>query len=113
MNLDFFLIALIAALVAAAPAIAWALMERSRANRAEARAWDLQDAAARVRVMEEQSAKNSAFLQAEAAATIAASSAEPARSRWSYVAAAILSGKAAAASASIAMLSGPPDTARA
>ena len=71
MNLDFFLIALIAALVAAAPAIAWALMERSRANRAEARAWDLQDAAARVRVMEEQSAKNSAFLQAEAAATIA------------------------------------------
>lgn len=71
MNLDFFLVALIAALVAAAPAIAWALMERSRANRAEARAWDLQDAAARVRVMEEQSAKNSAFLQAEAAATIA------------------------------------------
>lgn len=71
MNLDFFLIGLIAALVAAAPAIAWALMERSRANRAEARAWDLQDAAARVRVMEEQSAKNSAFLQAEAAATIA------------------------------------------
>ena len=71
MNLDFFLIALIAALVAAAPAIAWALMERNRANRAEARAWDLQDAAARVRVMEEHSAKNSAFLQAEAAATIA------------------------------------------
>lgn len=71
MNLDFFLIALIAALVAATPAIAWALMERNRANRAEARAWDLQDAAARVRVMEEQSAKNSAFLQAEAAATIA------------------------------------------
>ncbi len=71
MNLDLFLVALIAALVAAAPAIAWALMERSRANRAEARAWDLQDAAARVRVMEEQSAKNSAFLQAEAAATIA------------------------------------------
>ncbi|MBT9473575.1 MAG: DNA recombination protein RmuC, partial [Phenylobacterium sp.] len=71
MNFDFVLIALIAALVAAAPAIAWALMERSRANRAEARAWDLQDAAARVRVMEEQSAKNSAFLQAEAAATIA------------------------------------------
>lgn len=71
MNLDFFLIALVAALVAATPAIAWALMERNRANRAEARAWDLQDAAARVRVMEEQSAKNSAFLQAEAAATIA------------------------------------------
>lgn len=71
MNFDFVLIALIAALVAAAPAIAWALMERARANRAEARSWDLQDAAARVRVMEEQSAKNSAFLQAEAAATIA------------------------------------------
>lgn len=71
MNFDFVLIALIAALVAAAPAIAWALMERGRANRAEARAWDLQDAAARLRMMEEQSAKNSAFLQAEAAATIA------------------------------------------
>ncbi|MDO9431845.1 MAG: DNA recombination protein RmuC [Phenylobacterium sp.] len=71
MNFDFVLIALIAALVAAAPAIAWALMERGRANRAEGRAWDLQDAAARLRMMEEQSAKNSAFLQAEAAATIA------------------------------------------
>ncbi len=71
MNFDFVLIALIAALVAAAPAIAWALMERGRANRAEGRAWDLQDAAARLRMMEEQSAKNSAFLQADAAATIA------------------------------------------
>lgn len=71
MNFDLVLIALIAALVAAAPAIAWAMMERGRANRAEARAWDLQDAAARLRMMEEQSAKNSAFLQAEAAATIA------------------------------------------
>ncbi len=71
MNFDLVLIALIAALVAAAPAIAWAMMERARANRAEARAWDLQDAAARLRMMEEQSAKNSAFLQAEAAATIA------------------------------------------
>jgi DNA recombination protein RmuC len=71
MNFDFVLIALIAALVAAAPAIAWALMERGRANRAEGRAWELQDAAARLRMMEEQSAKNNAFLQAEAAATIA------------------------------------------
>ena len=71
MNLDSVLIALLAALVTAAPALAWALMERNRANRAEARAWDLQDAAARVRIMEEQGAKNAAFLQAEAAATIA------------------------------------------
>ena len=71
MNLDSLLLALLAALLAAIPALAWALMERGRANRAEARAFELQDAAARLRMMEEQEAKNSAFLQAQAAAAIA------------------------------------------
>jgi DNA recombination protein RmuC len=71
MNLDALLLALLAALLAAVPALGWALMERNRANRAEARAFELQDAASRLRVMEEQEAKNAAFLQAQAAAAIA------------------------------------------
>lgn len=71
MNLYAVLLALLAALLAAIPALAWALMERGRANRAEARAFELQDAAARLRLMEEQEAKNAAFLQAQAAAAIA------------------------------------------
>jgi DNA recombination protein RmuC len=71
MNLDSLLLAVLAALLAAIPALAWALMERGRANRAEARAYELQEAAARLRVMEEQEAKNAAFLQAQAAAAIA------------------------------------------
>ncbi len=71
MNLDAVLLALLAALLAAIPALAWAFMERGRANRAEARALVLQDAAARLKVMEEQEAKNAAFLQAQAAAAIA------------------------------------------
>ena len=71
MNLDAILLAVLAALLAAIPALAWALMERGRANRAEARAFELQDAAARLRLLEEQEAKNSAFLQAQAAAAIA------------------------------------------
>ncbi|MET3527021.1 DNA recombination protein RmuC [Phenylobacterium koreense] len=71
MNLDAVLLALLAALLAAIPALAWAFMERGRANRAEARALELQDAAARLRVMEEQEAKNAAFLQSQAAAAIA------------------------------------------
>ena len=58
-------------LLAAGIGFAWALMERSRANRAEARAWELQDAAVRVRIIEEQGAKNAAFLQAEAVGAIA------------------------------------------
>ena len=71
MNLDAILLAVLAALLAAIPALAWALLERGRANRAEARAFELQDAAARLRLLEEQEAKNSAFLQAQAAAAIA------------------------------------------
>jgi DNA recombination protein RmuC len=58
-------------LLAAGIGFAWALMERGRANRAEARAWELQDAAVRVRIIEEQGAKNAAFLHAEAAGAIA------------------------------------------
>ncbi len=58
-------------LLAAVAGFAWAFMERGRANRAEARAWGLQDAAARVRLMEEQGAKNAAYIQADAAAAIA------------------------------------------
>lgn len=71
MNFDAILLALLAALVAAIPAIAWALMERARANRAEARAWEGQEAAARLRLIEEQSARNASILQAEAVASIA------------------------------------------
>lgn len=71
MNLDAVLLALLAALLAAIPALAWAFMERGRANRAEARTLVLQEAAARLKVMEEQEAKNAAFLQAQAAAAIA------------------------------------------
>ncbi|KQW73377.1 recombinase RmuC [Phenylobacterium sp. Root77] len=71
MNLDSILLAVLAALLAAIPALAWALMERGRANRAEARAALLQEAATRLRVMEEQEAKNAGFLQAQAAAAIA------------------------------------------
>lgn len=71
MNLDLVLPILLAALLAAIPALAWALTERNRANRAEARALELQDAAVRLRVLEEQEARNSAFLQAQAAEAIA------------------------------------------
>lgn len=71
MNLDAILLAVLAALLAAVPLLAWALMERGRANRAEARAFELQEAAARLRLLEEQEAKNAAFLQAQAAAAIA------------------------------------------
>lgn len=71
MNLDAVLLALLAALLAAIPALAWAFMERDRANRAEARALVLQEAAARLKVMEEQEVKNAGFLQAQAAAAIA------------------------------------------
>lgn len=71
MNLDTLLLAVVVALLVAVPALAWALMERARANRAEARAFELQEAAARVRVLEEQEAKNAAFLQSKAADVIA------------------------------------------
>lgn len=71
MNADAYLLAALFAALAAAVAFVWALMERGRANRAEARAWDLQDAAARVRLIEEQGERNAAFLQAETASAIA------------------------------------------
>ena len=65
MNLS--LIFLVVALVAAAIGFNWALMERGRANRAEARAWELQDSASRLRLIEEQGGRNAALIQAEAA----------------------------------------------
>jgi DNA recombination protein RmuC len=71
MNFDPTLLVALIGLLAAVIGFAWALMERGRANRAEARAWGLQDAAARVRVIEEMGAKNAALLQGEAANTIA------------------------------------------
>jgi DNA recombination protein RmuC len=71
MNFDPILLVALIGLLAAVIGFAWALMERGRANRAEARAWGLQDAAARVRVIEEMGAKNAALLQGEAANTIA------------------------------------------
>lgn len=71
MNLDPVLLALLAALLAGVPAFIWALSERGRANRAEARALTLQDAATRVRIIEEMGAKNAALLQGEAANAIA------------------------------------------
>ena len=71
MNLDAILLAILAALLAAIPMLAWALMERGRAGRAEARVFELQQAAARLRVLEEQEEKNAAFLQARAAEAFA------------------------------------------
>jgi len=71
MNLDSILLALLAALLAAIPMLAWALMERGRAGRAEARVFELQQSAARLQVLEEQEEKNAAFLQSQAAAAIA------------------------------------------
>jgi DNA recombination protein RmuC len=69
--MNLLLILAVLALMAAAIGFTWALMERSRANRAEARAWELQDAAARVRIIEEQGQRNAAFMQAEAVTAIA------------------------------------------
>ncbi|CAN5583690.1 DNA recombination protein RmuC [soil metagenome] len=65
------LIFLVIALVAAAIGFTWALMERGRANRAEARAWELQDSASRLRLIEEQGGRNAALIQAEAVTAIA------------------------------------------
>ena len=71
MNLDPALLIAGLCLLLAAIAFTWAFMERGRANRAEARAYTLQDAAARVRVIEEMGAKNAALLQGEAVSAIA------------------------------------------
>ncbi len=71
MNFETLLLILVAMLLVAVPLLAWALMERGRANRAEARAWQFQDAATRVKVIEEMGAKNAALLQGEAVNAIA------------------------------------------
>ncbi|MCE2819823.1 MAG: DNA recombination protein RmuC, partial [Phenylobacterium sp.] len=52
-------------------AVVWAVLERGRADRAEARIFDLQSAAARVQVIEDMAARNAELLQAEAAGAIA------------------------------------------
>lgn len=71
MNFEILLIVAVAAVVSAVGCLVWALSERRRADRAEARAWSLQDAAARVQVIEEMGAKNAALLQGEAVSAIA------------------------------------------
>ena len=71
MNFDLALMLAVIGFVAAAIGFGWALMERARADRAEARAWGLSDAAARVRIIEEMGAKNAALLQGEAVSAIA------------------------------------------
>src|SRR5687768_3258869 len=64
-------IAAVAGLLAALLAAAWALLERRRAARAEARAWEMSAAAAedraRLRLLEEQSSVSGEFLRAQAA----------------------------------------------
>ena len=52
-------------------AVIWAVLERGRADRAEARVLELQATAARVQVIEEMAARNAGLLQAEAAGAIA------------------------------------------
>jgi DNA recombination protein RmuC len=64
------LVAFAACLLLALAAIAWALMERSRAAKAEARAWamgaDAAEDRARLRMLEEQTAQQGEFLKAQA-----------------------------------------------
>jgi DNA recombination protein RmuC len=64
-------IALAVAVVAALAALAWAFLERGRANRAEQRAWALgaesAEDKARLKMLEEQSAVHGEFLRAQAA----------------------------------------------
>ncbi len=69
--MNFELIVALMGLLAAVAGFAWALMERGRANRAEARSWELQELAARAQVLEEQNEKNAGFIQAAAANAIA------------------------------------------
>ncbi|OXE37193.1 MAG: DNA recombination protein RmuC [Phenylobacterium zucineum] len=71
MNLDPVLLIAAVFFVAALGAVAWALMERRRAERAEARVYGLQDAATRVKILEEMGAKAAALLQGEAVSAIA------------------------------------------
>jgi DNA recombination protein RmuC len=71
MNPAVLSVALIAALALAGLMAAWALMERARAGRAEARAWDLREeaagTAARARMLEEQSATTHELIRSQAA----------------------------------------------
>ncbi len=71
MNPAVLSIALIAALALAGLMAAWALLERARAGRAEARAWDLREEsaglAARAQMLEEQAANSGELARSQAA----------------------------------------------
>jgi DNA recombination protein RmuC len=71
MNPAILSVALIASLALAGLMAAWALMERARAGRAEARAWDLREeavgSAARAQMLEEQSATSHELIRSQAA----------------------------------------------
>ncbi len=71
MNLDLLLILATLFFASAVAAVIWALSEHRRAGRAEARVLVLQDAVARVRVLEEMGAKTATLLQGEAVSAIA------------------------------------------
>ncbi|WP_374573647.1 DNA recombination protein RmuC [Phenylobacterium sp.] len=69
--MNAYLIAVIAAALAALAAVAWALMERRRAADADARAWEVAERAsgaeARVRLLEEQALANAELVKAQVA----------------------------------------------
>jgi DNA recombination protein RmuC len=71
MNSSIVLIALIASLALAGLMACWALMERARAGRAEARAWELREEsaglAARAQMLEEQAANSGELARSQAA----------------------------------------------
>ena len=69
MNSDLLIVLL--GFAVALVAVIWAVLERGRADRAEARVLELQATAARVQVIEEMAARNAGLLQAEAAGAIA------------------------------------------
>ncbi|MEI6438676.1 MAG: DNA recombination protein RmuC [Alphaproteobacteria bacterium] len=71
MNLDLLLILATLFFASAVAAVIWALSEHRRAGQAEARVLVLQDAVARVRVLEEMGAKTATLLQGEAVSAIA------------------------------------------
>jgi len=71
MNLDLLIILATLFFASAVAAVIWALSEHRRAGQAEARILVLQDAAARVRVLEEMGAKTATLLQGEAVSAIA------------------------------------------
>lgn len=71
MNIDPVLIMLLAAALLSLVSVAWAILERRRADRADRRAWDLSvratEAESRLRLIEDQSATQTELLRAQAA----------------------------------------------